>query len=139
MPASTVLESYLILFRTRLCLSAFNRQHFGGAVDQPSVKKQGSQRVDEQQTIDMAIQSLKRAERWMPLRVTCLQRAATLQQLLRLRGIETRMQIGVKNRSGQLQAHAWIEYEGHILNDIPANCSQYQPLETTQGETIYFR
>jgi hypothetical protein len=41
----------------------------------------------------------------------------TLWWLLRRRGIDGELRIGVRKVAGQFQAHAWLEYCGAVLND----------------------
>jgi len=48
---------------------------------------------------------------------TCLQRSLTLWCLVRGQGIECNLRVGIHKASGQLGAHAWVEYLGLVLND----------------------
>ncbi|MGF1482329.1 MAG: lasso peptide biosynthesis B2 protein [Cyanophyceae cyanobacterium] len=48
----------------------------------------------------------------------CLSQSLVLWYLLRRQGIESELCIGVR-RTEQFQAHAWVEYEGMVLNDTP--------------------
>jgi len=50
-------------------------------------------------------------------RASCLPRSLALWWLLRRRGIEGDLRIGVRKEAGQIQAHAWVEYRGAVLND----------------------
>lgn len=52
-----------------------------------------------------------------PFRSNCLQRSLTLWCLLRARGIEGDLRVGVQKIAGRLEAHAWVEYRGAVLND----------------------
>jgi Transglutaminase-like superfamily len=62
--------------------------------------------------IGLVHQAVGRAARYMP-RATCLTRALATHTLLGRRGIQTQLRIGVvKNASGQLLAHAWLERDG---------------------------
>jgi len=47
----------------------------------------------------------------------CLQRSLALWWLLRRQGIRSEMYIGTRKEAGRLDAHAWIEMEGVVLND----------------------
>ncbi len=49
------------------------------------------------------------ADRTMPGKSSCLRRAAALARMLRRRGTETRLRLGVARRDGKLVAHAWLE------------------------------
>ena len=73
--------------------------------------------------------ALEVAARLVPFRITCLQRSVALQQLLHQQGVHTRLRIGVRKERGVLDAHAWLEHEGAILNGSAEHCGRYQPLD----------
>ena len=52
-----------------------------------------------------------------PYRATCLRQSLVLWWLLSRRGIAVELRIGVRKDGGELQAHAWVEHDGHALND----------------------
>lgn len=54
---------------------------------------------------------------------TCLTRSLALWWMLRAQGIPTEIKIGVRSAqagSGAIEAHAWVEKDGCVLNDSPA-------------------
>jgi hypothetical protein len=57
------------------------------------------------------------AARHGPYPATCLPRSLTLWWLLRRRGIDSYLCIGVRKEAGRLQAHAWVELGNLVLND----------------------
>lgn len=58
------------------------------------------------------------AARHGPVPVTCLPRSLVLWWLLRRRGIETDLRIGVRRgKDHGFEAHAWVEYQGIPVND----------------------
>lgn len=57
------------------------------------------------------------AARHAPGPATCLTRSLLLRWLLRRRGIESDLRIGVKLDQGRLDAHAWVEVVGVPIND----------------------
>jgi hypothetical protein len=57
------------------------------------------------------------AARRGPYRATCLPRSLALWCLLRRRGIDGELRIGVRKEAGRVQAHAWVEWRGVVLND----------------------
>lgn len=65
------------------------------------------------------------AARHGPYRATCLRRTLALWWLLRRRGVSTDLRIGVKKDAGDLQAHAWVEHQGEILDDHPRFATGY--------------
>jgi hypothetical protein len=50
-------------------------------------------------------------------RPTCLARSVTLWCLLHRRGIDGALRIGVRTIEGRVEAHAWVEHQGLVLND----------------------
>ncbi|BAS57119.1 hypothetical protein NIES2135_35290 [Leptolyngbya boryana NIES-2135] len=57
----------------------------------------------------------------------CLKRSLVLWVLLRYRGVETTLQIGVRRQQQLFLAHAWIEFENLVLNDHPDVAHQFSP------------
>ncbi len=47
----------------------------------------------------------------------CLQRSLALCLWLEHVGLQPKLRIGVRNDGPGLEAHAWVEYKGHVLND----------------------
>ncbi|MCS6806090.1 MAG: lasso peptide biosynthesis B2 protein [Acidobacteriota bacterium] len=59
---------------------------------------------------------MRAARRRVPLNVTCLPQSLTLWWLLRRQGIASALRIGVRKEGGLLEAHAWVECGGIIVN-----------------------
>ena len=57
------------------------------------------------------------AARHTPFPATCLTRSLLLGWLLRRRGIQSDLRIGVRLTNGALDAHAWVECGGIPVND----------------------
>jgi hypothetical protein len=51
-------------------------------------------------------------------RPTCLHQSLVLWMLLRRYGFNAELWFGVRREMGTLEAHAWIEHQGNVLNDI---------------------
>ncbi|MEX1254794.1 MAG: lasso peptide biosynthesis B2 protein [Dehalococcoidia bacterium] len=68
------------------------------------------------------------ANRW-PFGGRCLQRSLVLIWLLRRRGIEGQMRIGVLKGSDRMAAHAWVEVAGEPVNDTPSHCAAFEVFE----------
>ena len=74
---------------------------------------------DDQPTNWIAINSVARSvracSRYVPS-ASCLTQALATRTLLRLRGQDSALKIGVeKDENGKLMAHAWIEVDGRII------------------------
>ena len=73
-------------------------------------------------------QMVAAACRQLPLGSSCLPRTIVLWSLLRRRGIDTDVRIGVPcDRQAEFQAHAWLEWNGEVINDAGDVASQYLP------------
>jgi hypothetical protein len=59
----------------------------------------------------------------------CLTRSLFLQWLLRRRGVNAELRIGVRKEQGQFEAHAWVEYEGRPINDAPDVSKRFAPFD----------
>jgi hypothetical protein len=57
----------------------------------------------------------------------CLTRSLYLWWLLRRRGVETDLRIGVRLADGALEAHAWVEHAGLPINDRPDVSADFPP------------
>ena len=75
-----------------------------------------------------AAQMVAVACRRHPLRSNCLPRTIVLWSLLRRRGIDADVRIGVRcDTEGAVKAHAWLEWNGEVLNDAADVARQYLP------------
>jgi len=75
-----------------------------------------------------ATQMVAAACRLYPLRSSCLPRTIVLWSLLQHRGIEADVRIGVRrDTEGAAKAHAWLEWNGEVLNDAADVARQYLP------------
>jgi hypothetical protein len=52
-----------------------------------------------------------------PLPSSCLARSLTLWRLLARQGIGADLRLGVRQEGDRIAAHAWVEYQGAVLND----------------------
>jgi len=78
-----------------------------------------------------ATQMVAVACRLHPLRSSCLPRTIVLWSLLRRRGIEADVRIGVRcDTEGAVKAHAWLEWNGEVLNDVADVVGQYLPFNS---------
>lgn len=59
-------------------------------------------------------------------RARCLTKTLVLQRILRRRGVETDVVVGVARDATALAAHAWLEWNGEIL--IGAGSTNFAPL-----------
>lgn len=62
------------------------------------------------------------------LRATCLRRSLVLLILLRRQGISAQLCFGARRNSQALEAHAWVEVDGVVVNDRHDIRQQFAPL-----------
>jgi hypothetical protein len=76
----------------------------------------GDRPFDEvRKTYDRVAWSVKIASRYVPA-ATCLTQALAVQGLLGRKGLPSHINVGVKKgMNGELEAHAWVEYQGRTL------------------------
>jgi len=77
-----------------------------------------------------AAQMVAAACRQLPPRSGCLPRTIVLWSLLRHRGIDSDVRIGVRaDTEAEFQAHAWLEWNGEVINDAGDVARQYLPFD----------
>lgn len=114
-------RAWLALAGVRLALwvLGFRRSHAllarlaGAAVDLPA----GPAGPAEHPAIPATVRAVDRAARLGPRPPTCLPRALTLWWLLRRQGLAAELRIGTRRAADRLEAHAWVECEGRVLDD----------------------
>jgi Transglutaminase-like superfamily len=74
------------------------------------------------------------ASRRHPLRSQCLHQSLVLHYWLRREGLRSELRIGVQKQKGELKAHAWVELDGHVIEDGSASLKQFTPLAMPSGE-----
>jgi hypothetical protein len=79
-------------------------------------ENQEQQNTRYQQTLAIA-RLVRAAATHGPYRANCLKQSLLLWWLLRLRGIESDLRLGVSKAAAGMEAHAWVECEGRPLND----------------------
>ena len=71
-----------------------------------------------------------------PLPMRCLARSLALARLLGQRGVQTDLRVGVRPADGALSAHAWVEWNGRILNDDETVHDRFPPLPRSRKENV---
>jgi hypothetical protein len=69
--------------------------------------------------------------------VGCLKRALALRAVLSRRGIAAQVRVGVTRDGETVLAHAWVDHDGHVLNDAPDVGESYIPLERWTGKRLF--
>ena len=84
-----------------------------------------------------AVNMVAAAYRLHPVRSSCLPRTVVLWILLQRRGIGADVRIGVRyNTQGQFESHAWLEWNGEVLNDAADVARQYLPFNSPAFDQV---
>lgn len=67
------------------------------------------------QTLRQVLWAVNLSTRFTPGGAKCLARALTAKVLLDQRQCPIEFKIGVTKKDGKLDAHAWLEFEGHVV------------------------
>jgi Transglutaminase-like superfamily len=122
------LKTYILLTIVRLGLffRSFNRLcQILARMSSPEQSVAG----DHHQLVCRVIWSINASCKLMPGSVKCLARALTMKTLLDMHHCPSKLMIGVdKNKVEQLEAHAWVEYEGHVVMGQLNDLSRFKPL-----------
>ncbi|HEY9302564.1 MAG TPA: lasso peptide biosynthesis B2 protein [Phormidium sp.] len=121
-----LMQVLLLLPLTALGIKCFGFRRFYGGMANLSRWKGGTEAEGQSQLLSnlnfieqaRAIAKLVEiASRYGLYKPNCLQKSLLLWWLLQRRGIETELRIGVRKQEEILEAHAWVEYQGCVLND----------------------
>ncbi len=83
---------------------------------------------------EQLVWSVDAAANHHPRKPTCLRRSLTLKQMLQRRRIPSNLHIGIRKDCIQVDAHAWIELKGAVINDYPDIATHYSQFSSmTEG------
>ena len=63
-----------------------------------------------------------------PYKASCLRKSLLVWWFLRREGIHSQICFGVRMVHGQIEAHAWVEHYGSVINDLETVRQDYQTL-----------
>lgn len=122
-----LMQTLLLLPLVALGIKCFGFRRFYGAIANFTSRKE---RVQEKEGIKeaKAIANLVEiASRYGLYKPNCLQKSLLLWWFLQRRGIASELRIGVRKKETLLEAHAWVEFQGWILNDRSDVDRQFAP------------
>ena len=115
-----VLGGMVLQFLTMLGLRAMSFRHCKGLIRQFSPVASISRHIEadcQAERRRKIVSAMNAVERNGPWRPNCLERSLALWWLLRLNAIDSELHIGGRVIEGRFEAHAWVEWEGQVLND----------------------
>lgn len=80
--------------------------------------------------IKKRVAAISRASRYPVTWAYCLQQSFALRNWLAEDGIVTEVRYGVRKRGELIDAHAWVVYNGKIINDSVMHISTFAPLKS---------
>jgi hypothetical protein len=109
--------SLVLLPVTAICLRLAGFQQWQFWLHSWGARKKGGAVDDPEMAAREAAHIVAVAARYSLIGRTCLPQAMVLSFLLQRMGLKGDLRIGVRQEGKELKAHAWIEQQGHILND----------------------
>jgi transglutaminase superfamily protein len=115
-----VLQSAVLLTLTRIGLRAMDFHRCKEMIDEFSSSGSRSPRIETSTQLERgkkivaAMSAVERNSSWCP---NCLERSLALWWFLRLNQIDGELHIGGRKTESRFEAHAWVEWNGHVVND----------------------
>ena len=125
------LQAVVLMSAIRLALQVLSFHQVHGllktllpamSVGGDEVEPPGSGRIAE------TTQTVELASKHTVVGNTCLHRSMALWWLLGRRGVDSSLRFGVRKDGDHLNAHAWVEHQGIVVNDQPTVGKDYMPL-----------
>lgn len=88
----------------------------------------------EADALRISVVSINRVKDFSLLPGNCLSQSLALARLLRQRGVVPDLRLGARLTGPQLDAHAWVEYDGRVLNDTQDVGARFPPLSTARPD-----
>ena len=115
-----VLRGMVLLPLTMLGLRTMSFRRCKELIEQFSSVAFFSRRVEADRQMEVRkkiVSAMNAVERNSPWRPNCLERSLTLWWLFRLNAMDGELHIGGRKSQGRFEAHAWVEWDGQVLND----------------------
>ena len=115
-----ILRAALILPLTEAGLRCFGFHQWKELIETFSLPANRPQRLAREALYEKGLRAARAVgsvELHGPMDPNCLERSMTLWWILRLDGIDGELHIGARKQEGELEAHAWVELSGRVLND----------------------
>ena len=123
-----ILRAAVILPLTEIGLCVFGYRRWKLLVEKFSWPAQPPRSMPEdlqRETALRAVRAVHSVELHGPTNPNCLERSMALWWLLRRDGVDGKLLIGARKEGGRLEAHAWVELGGRVINDSPELYQHY--------------
>jgi len=133
-----LLEAWFVFLKWDLLISFTQYENWRSGITNLTelndpVKKSDSPTSEQ---IKRIIQLSEIAGRFHIRKMNCLRRCLVQQKMLAKRGINASMQIGVNIEKDKVKAHAWLTFQGNIINDNEDVLSRYSELKIANEHAI---
>jgi Transglutaminase-like superfamily len=95
----------------------------------PRVVPDAASNVSLEETARQIARMEEAAARNLFFGTNCLEQSLVLWWLLRIRGIAAEMRFGARKEANRFEAHAWVEFQGAILNGPGEESIDFVPFE----------
>lgn len=115
-----ILRAFVDLQVTAIGLRWFGFQRWRELIERCSRPADGRHPLPDDSQRKMALRvarAVNSAALHGPADPKCLERSLTLWWMLRREGIAGKLQVGGRKKAGEFEAHAWVEWDGQVLND----------------------
>ena len=85
--------------------------------------------VETREIVFDSEKAVRRAARFHLVEMKCLPRALALTKMLAARGIAVDLKLGVRRENGVFAGHAWVEWNGEVVNESAPVTASYAPLD----------
>jgi transglutaminase superfamily protein len=130
-----LVETLAIVSTLPLVLRAVRVQRLTGTLGRSLDGRRPAGRVDEPRARQIA-RIVAMASRHTLTANTCLHRSLALWWVLGRRGLDSHLKMGARLNDGRLDAHAWVEHSGVVINDDPEVTGGYTPLSGVTANTV---
>jgi len=127
-------ESFLLLPVFWLGLRCLGLQRLQTWLDRTPVAKRPPLRADEAAALGAAV-NIAAHHGVGP--ATCLTRSLLLRSILRRRGTDSDLRIGVQITDNRLVAHAWLEIAGQPINDTPDVATRFAAFDQPIAASLF--
>ena len=117
---AVILRATILLPLTGAGLRVFGFRRWKEWIERFSSLSRGVTPIEHAAQLEIAARAaraVRSVELHGPATPNCLERSMTLWWLLRRDGVEAELHVGARKISAQLEAHAWVEFGGKVLND----------------------
>jgi hypothetical protein len=136
-----VLRAMVLLSLTMLGLRTISFRRCKDLIQRFSLSEPSPRRSEpglQEEMVRKIVSAMSSVERNGPGHPNCLERSLALWWMLRLNRIGGDLRIGGRKSQGRFEAHAWVEWGGHVLNDstdVHKHYSRFDaPIAAAEGD-----